>query len=104
MCCSGYSQGFCRNLFHIFLSLIIFSTYFRSSYEFMEFLKENGKRKNPGTMLALLLGLRPGTVHLAQWPRWPTTPSPRCINARRARSLRGARARNGAGVSSPTTH
>jgi hypothetical protein len=40
-----YSQGFYRNLFHIFLSLIVFSMYFRSSYEFLEFLKkwENGK-------------------------------------------------------------
>jgi hypothetical protein len=40
-----YSQGFYRNVFRIFQSLIVFSKYFRSLYEFLEFLKENGKQK-----------------------------------------------------------
>jgi hypothetical protein len=60
-----------------FFSLIVFSTYFTSSYKFPEFLKENGKRENSNIVLGRLLGLRPGTVHPAQRQRWPTVPSPR---------------------------
>jgi hypothetical protein len=58
-----------------FFSLIVFSTYFTSSYKFLEFLKENGKRENSSIVLGRLLGLRPGTVHPAQRQRWPTVPS-----------------------------
>jgi hypothetical protein len=31
-----YSEGFYRNLFYIFLSFIVFSTQFRSLYEFLK--------------------------------------------------------------------
>jgi hypothetical protein len=61
-----YSQGFYRYLFCIFLSLIVFSMYFRSSYEFLEYLKENGKMENSSTVLGRLLGPRPGAVHPTQ--------------------------------------
>jgi hypothetical protein len=35
-----YSQGFYRNLFHIFMSFISFSMHFRILNEFLEFLTQ----------------------------------------------------------------
>jgi hypothetical protein len=49
------SQGFYRNLFCIFPSLIAFSMYFRNLYEFLESLKENEKPENRSTVLGPLL-------------------------------------------------
>jgi hypothetical protein len=97
-----YSQGFYRYLFCIFLSLIVFSMYFRSSYEFLEYLKENGKMENSSTVLDRLLGPRPGAVRPTQRPRRPTIPSPRRAGARRARSPRDSRVGNDTVALSPS--
>jgi hypothetical protein len=46
------------NLFHIFPSLIVFSTYFRNLYEFLEFLKDNEKQKIPAHSIGPAFGTR----------------------------------------------
>jgi hypothetical protein len=58
------SKGFYRNLFHIFLSLIVFSTYFRSSYEFLEFLNQMKNWKSWCTEL--------GRLQPEAWHCWPS--------------------------------
>jgi hypothetical protein len=45
-----YSQGFYRNLFHIFQSLIAFYTYFRTVKEFSEILTQKKKMKKEQCM------------------------------------------------------
>jgi hypothetical protein len=64
-----YSQGFYRNLFHIFPNFILFPMHFRVLNEFLEFIIENwnlgkGKRVNSARPKS---GPRPHYTSPAQW-------------------------------------
>jgi hypothetical protein len=79
-----YSQGFYRNLFHIFQSLIAFSTYFRILYKFLKSLKENEKPHHSG---GSAFGRQPSHTSSAQRPNRPTGPC-RWLSGRAVTALR----------------
>jgi hypothetical protein len=82
-----YSQGFYRNLFHIFHSLIAFFTYFRILYKFLISLKENEKNEKPHHSGGSAFGRQPSRTSSAQRPNRPTGPC-RWLSGRAVTALR----------------
>jgi hypothetical protein len=101
-----YLKGFYRNLFHIFLSLIIFSTYFINLLDFLEILKQNQnpKKKKRWNSAGPAFGPRLQPAGVAQWPIQHGRPGhPTWARSTITTPCSRARRRSGAGAdSSPT--
>jgi hypothetical protein len=86
-----YSQGFYRNLFHIFLSFISFSMHFQNLYIFLKFFNPKRNLKKVGTMLGRVSShgyegaARPSGPISLRGPHRPTRQSTRGPRRRAAR-------------------